>query len=91
LADEMVRIYGIDVCELARRHERLNLTDEDWLRARARALRPARMDEHTWRYVVESAGSTPARGSSIVFANSFVRIYAVDTSGHSAVARSSGG
>ncbi len=80
LAAEMKAVYGIDVREMARRHERLNLTRDDWVRARAAALRPSGVDERTWRYVIEPAHLELANGCAVVFANSYVRIYRVDSS-----------
>jgi hypothetical protein len=80
LAAEMKAVYGIDVREMARRHERLNLTRDDWVRARAAALRPSGVDERTWRYVIEPAHLELANGCAVVFANSYVRIYKVDSS-----------
>jgi len=84
LVAEMEAIYGIDLREMARRHQRLNLTWEDWSHARAAALRPLGVDEHTWRYVIEPAHVEPADGCAVVFANSYVRIYETDVSSRSA-------
>ncbi|MEE8374596.1 MAG: hypothetical protein V3R87_12880 [Dehalococcoidia bacterium] len=79
IAEEVNRLYGVDVLEVARRHQRLRLSDEDWYRLRRGIVDGSHPAKGDFQYVGEPAGMTPADSGVIVFQNEFLRVYSLVT------------
>lgn len=77
IADEVNRLYGVDVVEMARRHERLGLSYQDWYRLRRGVLEGTHPARDDFQFIGEPAEVTPAVGGTIVFANEYLRVYSL--------------
>jgi hypothetical protein len=79
-AEEIHRIYGLDVRELARKRKRLSPllgSEACWVPAREKVLRMAWQDSRAYEWVVEPSSMPTSGAAPVVFENAFVRIYAV--------------